>query len=246
MAGPPVECCRGRDSRARPRSGNSTADSIGSTVPCAVPPDASLRGAKRRGNLVQAVTFSPGVPCYPAGYCEIAPQGHFLALRAQGATAPLGPRNDKPLVFAILTAARLFRRCSAGPGCPRPYMGRRIRRSCTEIYSCRQLIPQRAGNPKNSGGDSAGVYGNLIIRQRRAIDREHSARDFSSRRDSGSAGILCVFQAFRTDGSAENIRRRPRMRLRGVAAIRTGRKSCRSRPRRCARQRGPSAGRAWS
>ena len=25
---------------------------------------------------------------------EIAPQGHFLALRAQGATAPLGPRND--------------------------------------------------------------------------------------------------------------------------------------------------------
>ena len=164
----------------------------------------------------------------PAGYCEIAPQGHFLALRAQGATAPLGPRNDKPLVFAILTAARLFRR------------------SCTEIYSCRQLIPQRAGNPKNSGGDSAGVYGNLIIRQRRAIDREHSARDFSSRRDSGSAGILCVFQAFRTDGSAENIRRRPRMRLRGVAAIRTGRKSCRSRPRRCARQRGPSAGRAWS
>ena len=26
---------------------------------------------------------------------EIAPQGHFLALRAQGATAPLGPRNDK-------------------------------------------------------------------------------------------------------------------------------------------------------
>ena len=26
---------------------------------------------------------------------EIAPQGHFLALRAQGATAPSGPRNDK-------------------------------------------------------------------------------------------------------------------------------------------------------
>ena len=26
---------------------------------------------------------------------EIAPQGHFLALRAQGAAAPLGPRNDK-------------------------------------------------------------------------------------------------------------------------------------------------------
>ena len=29
--------------------------------------------------------------CFP----EIAPQGHFLALRAQGAMAPSGPRNDK-------------------------------------------------------------------------------------------------------------------------------------------------------
>ena len=62
-------------------------------------PDVSLRGAKRRGNLGKAVTFSPGLSCYPLRYCEIAPQGHFLALRAQGATAPLGPRNDnsKPL-----------------------------------------------------------------------------------------------------------------------------------------------------
>ena len=46
--------------------------------------------AGRRGNLGKAVTFSPGVPCYPAGYCEIAPQGHFLALRAQGATSACG------------------------------------------------------------------------------------------------------------------------------------------------------------
>ena len=30
---------------------------------------------------------------------EIAPQGHFLALRAQGATAPSGPRNDKAGCF---------------------------------------------------------------------------------------------------------------------------------------------------
>ena len=35
-------------------------------------PDVSLRGAKRRGNLVQAVTISPDAPCDPAGYCEIA------------------------------------------------------------------------------------------------------------------------------------------------------------------------------
>ena len=134
--------------------------------------------------------------------------------------------------------------CSSAPGAPLQMQS--VHTVLTPACPYRRHRPQGAGNPKNSGGDSAGVYGNLIIRQRRAIDREHSARDFSSRRDSGSAGILCVFQAFRTDGSAENIRRRPRMRLRGVAAIRTGRKSCRSRPRRCARQRGPSAGRAWS
>ena len=60
-----------------------------------IAPELSLRGAKRRGNLGKAVAISPGVPCYPAGYCEIAPQGHFLALRAQGATAPAEPRNDK-------------------------------------------------------------------------------------------------------------------------------------------------------
>ena len=58
-------------------------------------PDLSFRGAKRRGNLKQAVTNPPG-PSYDAAvYREIAPQGHFHALRAQGATAPAEPRNDK-------------------------------------------------------------------------------------------------------------------------------------------------------
>ena len=45
----------------------------------------------------------------PIGYCEIAPQGHFLALRAQGATAPSGPRNDTSGAITILT-----------PACPLP------------------------------------------------------------------------------------------------------------------------------
>ena len=72
---------------------------VQASVKTVTAPELSFRGAKRRGNLVQAVTISPGSPCYSTGYCEIAPQGHFLALRAQGATAPLGPRNDnsKPL-----------------------------------------------------------------------------------------------------------------------------------------------------
>ena len=35
-------------------------------------PDLSFRGAKRRGNLLQPVTFSPRPTCYPTWYCEIA------------------------------------------------------------------------------------------------------------------------------------------------------------------------------
>ena len=40
--------------------------------------------------------------------------------------------------------------------------------------------------------------------------QERRARDFSSRRGSGNAGILCVFQVPRTDGSAEKIRHPPK------------------------------------
>ena len=37
---------------------------------------------------------------------EIAPQGHFLALRAQGAAAPLEPRNDKSEGIAPMNLRR--------------------------------------------------------------------------------------------------------------------------------------------
>ena len=63
---------------------------VQASVKTVTAPELSFRGAKRRGNLVQAVTISPGSPCYSTGYCEIAPQGHFLALRAQGATSAYG------------------------------------------------------------------------------------------------------------------------------------------------------------
>ena len=36
------------------------------------PPNLSFRGAKRRGNLLQPVTFSPRPTCYSTWYCEIA------------------------------------------------------------------------------------------------------------------------------------------------------------------------------
>ena len=77
-----------------------------------------------RGNLAVpgGITGKPRRKrnCLP----EIAPQGHFLALRAQGATAPSGPHNDKSGAFAILTAVCTDYKCVAGSGMPLPYIGR--------------------------------------------------------------------------------------------------------------------------
>ena len=39
--------------------------------------------------------FVGDFPVIRPGTAKLHPQGHFLALRAQGATAPLGPRIDK-------------------------------------------------------------------------------------------------------------------------------------------------------
>ena len=72
------------------------------------PPSLSLRGAKRRGNLGKAVTFSPEPACDSAVYCEIA-------------TAPLGPRNDNLEAITILTIASSDRQRNAGSGMPLPY-----------------------------------------------------------------------------------------------------------------------------
>ena len=106
-------------------------------------PDLSLRGAKRRGNLAVLCWISRKLRrkrnCFP----EIAPQGRFLALRAQGATAPSGPRNDNSGAFAILTAVCTDCKCVAGPGCPLPYNGRCGRRSATKPAACKALRERR-------------------------------------------------------------------------------------------------------
>ena len=96
-------------------------------------PDVSLRGAKRRGNLA-VHSWITGRPrrkrnCLP----EIAPQGHFLALRAQGATAPLGPRNDKSGAFTIVTATGTIRSCGAGRSMPLPYKARAVGESARKF-----------------------------------------------------------------------------------------------------------------
>ena len=84
-------------------------------------PDVSLRGAKRRGNLA-VHSWITGRPrrkrnCLP----EIAPQGHFLALRAQGATSACGLLAMTNLgAEAFLTPACTSREYRAGSGMPLP------------------------------------------------------------------------------------------------------------------------------
>ena len=52
------------------------------------PPSLSFRGAKRRGNLLQSVTFSPRPTCYSTWYCEIAASACILlAMTNPGASA---------------------------------------------------------------------------------------------------------------------------------------------------------------
>ena len=52
------------------------------------PPSLSFRGAKRRGNLLQSVTFSPRPTCYSTWYCEIATSACvLLAMTNPGASA---------------------------------------------------------------------------------------------------------------------------------------------------------------
>ena len=94
--------CRGGDSPARLRTCSPyRLPSKWQTPPiCHCEESAGRRGALSAQreevplgcNLGKAVTFSPGLSCYPTGYCEIA-------------TAPLGPRNDNSGVHTILLLA---------------------------------------------------------------------------------------------------------------------------------------------
>ena len=86
------------------------------------PPDVSLRGAKRRGNLAVPgrITGKPSAKtqllsrdCTPRALPRASRSGRHVGLWP--------PRNDKSGAFAILTAVCTGCKCVAGPGCPLPY-----------------------------------------------------------------------------------------------------------------------------
>ena len=66
------------------------------------------------------------------------------------------PRNDKPLVFAILTAACFLRRCSAGPGCPLPYNTACGRRWLVRAASAFPRLPRRFAPRNDKSGNLHG------------------------------------------------------------------------------------------
>ena len=96
--------CRGADSRARRRTCNLYKPPLKwQTLPAC-----HCEGVCAHGNLAVLCWISRKLRrkrnCFP----EIAPQGHFLALRAQGATAPSGPRNDKSGSIAPLNSCHQY------------------------------------------------------------------------------------------------------------------------------------------
>ena len=59
-------------------------------------PGLSFRGAKRRGNLKQALTISPGLSCVPACTARLPRLLRSLAMTSQGGFPHPEGRNDKP------------------------------------------------------------------------------------------------------------------------------------------------------
>ena len=105
--------------------------------------DVSFRGAKRRGNLA--------VPGRIIGYFR--QKRNCLPEIATGAARP---RNDKPLVFTVLTPACTSRQHRAGSGMPLPYNGVCGRRECTEI--CRCATRRRGRRPLQRTAGSLGKF----------------------------------------------------------------------------------------
>ena len=69
------------------------------------------------------------------------------------------PRNDKPLAFAILTAACFLRRCSAGPGCPLPYNTACGRRWLVRAASAFPRLPRRFAPRNDTSGQRSNGNG---------------------------------------------------------------------------------------
>ena len=145
------------------------------------------------------------------------------------------PRNDKPLAFTVYRQPALVGSIAPGPAVPAPTIRNRFCAGHSRFllhYTTWHENPQPALCKKTPRPKRDGAA--IFLWQHRSIQREHSARDFLSRQGLKSAGVLCVRQTFRTDGSAKNIRRRPKLQWCGVAPYITAPRCGRARRRRSA------------
>jgi len=89
------------------------------------------------------------------------------------------PRNDKPLVFAILTAACFLRRCSAGPGCPLPYNTACGRRWLVRAASAFPRLPRHFAPRNDTSGWCCGApalsYGRMSLYKAVTTRKGHAA-----------------------------------------------------------------------
>ena len=140
----------------------------------------ALRWKKVRQRRSAAGSFcalnSPGLSCYPTGYCEIAPAVELSRTWRSGSAAtvksvsthvrrcpvhlgrPLlrlprrfAPRNDKSGAITVLTGACTSRQRCAGSGMPLPYNSGCGRRNCFKICNCQW----RSGS---AATDAIGLY----------------------------------------------------------------------------------------
>ena len=116
------------------------------------PPSLSFRGAKRRGNLLQPVTFSPRPTCYPTWYCEIATSAYGrLAMTSLKACTFNGAAGNMQLPKALTERRYRRNRCipfyrrpvpvgstAPGPAVRSPTNAIGAYRFNGSVYRCRQ------------------------------------------------------------------------------------------------------------
>ena len=123
----PAARCRGGDSRAR----RCTCARNRLSIKWQTPPNCH---SEERSDV--------GISQYPFGS-----QGNLRRKRNclhEIATAPVGPRNDKPLAFTVLSAACTGRQYRAGSGMPLPYNGRCMHRGRPKFAGCTRCVGDAA------------------------------------------------------------------------------------------------------
>ena len=133
------------------------------------------------------------------------------------------PRNDKPLVFAILTAACFLRRCSAGPGCPLPNNTACGRRWLVRAASAFPRLPRRFA-PRN---DKSGAFAILaaVCTDCKCVAGSGMPLPYKGRCGRRGATKPTTCKALTTrKGHAASVRRQSRQRLRSERRYRRNRR----------------------